>query len=152
MATVRVDAADFDVGAEMDALTRGRSDVGGIGCFVGVVRGTDGLQAMTLEHYPGMTEQSLAAIAREAERRWALLGCTVVHRVGRLTPGERIVLVLAAAAHRQAALEATAFLIDWLKTRAPFWKQESLADGTHRWVDARTADDEAASRWGDLGR
>ncbi len=152
MATVRVDELDFDVGAEMAALMEGRSDVGGIGCFVGVVRGTDGLQAMTLEHYPGMTEQSLAAIAGEAERRWALLGCTVVHRVGRLAPGERIVLVLAAAAHRQAALDATAFLIDWLKTRAPFWKQESLADGTHRWVDARATDDEAAARWGDLSR
>ncbi len=152
MATIRVGEADFDVGAELAALTEGRSDVGGIGCFVGVVRGTDGLQAMTLEHYPGMTERSLALIANEAERRWALLGCTVVHRVGRLGPGERIVLVLAAAAHRQAALDATAFLIDWLKTRAPFWKQESLADGTSRWVDARATDDEAASRWGDLGR
>ena len=150
MATVRVQTADFDVGAELAALTAGRTDIGGIGCFVGTVRDTAGgrrITAMTLEHYPGMTERAMAAIAGEAEARWQLLGCTLVHRVGRLLPGANIVLVVAAAAHRQAALDATAFLIDWLKTRAPFWKKETFADGTEAWVDAREADTEAAARW-----
>lgn len=146
MATVRVQAAPFDVGAEMAALLAGRTDIGGIGCFVGVVRG-GGIQAMTLEHYPGMTERALQAIVQEAEARWDLLGCTVMHRHGRLLPGDPIVLVLAASRHRQAALDATAFLMDWLKTRAPFWKQEEQADGTVGWVAAREADEEAAARW-----
>jgi molybdopterin synthase catalytic subunit len=151
MAMIRVQAADFDCGAETAALAAGRSDIGGIGSFIGVVRGTAGgrpIVSMTLEHYPGMTERALEAIVRSAEQRWHLQGCTVIHRVGRLRPGENIVLVLAAAPHRQAALEATAYLIDWLKTRAPFWKRESFADGTQHWVDAREADDEAAARWG----
>ena len=104
-------------------------------------------KGLTLEHYPGMTEAAMGAIATEACARWSLLGCTLVHRVGRLTPGQNIVLVLAAAPHRGAALDATAFLIDWLKTRAPFWKQERFVDGTSRWVEARATDDEAASRW-----
>ncbi|MDA8252250.1 MAG: molybdenum cofactor biosynthesis protein MoaE [Rhodospirillales bacterium] len=150
MAQVRVQAADFDLGAEIAALTAGRTDIGGIGCFVGTVRDTAGgrpIAAMTLEHYPGMTERAMATIAAEAERRWTLLGCTLVHRVGPLHPGENIVLVLAAAAHRQAALDATAFLIDWLKTRAPFWKKERFADGAEEWVAARTEDDQAAARW-----
>jgi len=150
MATVRVQAADFDVGAEFAALTAGRSDIGGIGCFVGTVRASpDGprLEALTLEHYPAMTERAIAGVVAEAERRWPLLECTVVHRVGRMAPGENIVLVLAASAHRQAALEATAFLIDWLKTKAPFWKQESFVDGSATWVDARETDDAAAARW-----
>ncbi len=146
MANVRVQAAPFDAGAEMAALLTGRTDVGGIGCFVGVVRG-EGIRAMTLEHYPGMTERALQAIAAEAASRWELLGCTVIHRHGRLLPGDPIVLVLAASQHRQAALDATAFLIDWLKTRAPFWKQEERADGTEGWVQARKADDAAAARW-----
>ena len=146
MADVRVQAAPFDAGAEMAALLTGRTDVGGVGCFVGVVRG-GGIRAMTLEHYPGMTERALQAIAAEAEARWELLGCTVIHRYGRLLPGDPIVLVLAASRHRQAALDATAFLIDWLKTRAPFWKQEERADGTAGWVEARQADDAAAARW-----
>ncbi len=146
MADVRVQAAPFDAGAEMAALLTGRTDVGGIGCFVGVVRG-EGIRAMTLEHYPGMTERALQAIAAEAASRWDLLGCTVIHRHGRLLPGEPIVLVLSASRHRQAALDATAFLIDWLKTRAPFWKQEERADGTAGWVEARDADDAAAARW-----
>ncbi len=146
MAGVRVQAAPFDAGAEMAALLAGRTDVGGVGCFVGVVRGGD-ILAMTLEHYPGMTERALAAIAAEAEARWDLLGCTVIHRYGRLLPGEPIVLVLAASRHRQAALDATAFLIDWLKTRAPFWKREERVDGTGGWVDARETDDAAAARW-----
>ena len=146
MATVRVQAAPFDTGAEMAALLAGRTDVGGVGCFVGVVRG-EGIRAMTLEHYPGMTERALRAIAAEAEARWDLQGCTVIHRHGRLLPGYPIVLVLAASRHRQAALDATAFLIDWLKTRAPFWKQEERADGSTGWVEARDSDDSAAKRW-----
>jgi len=146
MAEVRVQSAPFDAGAEMAALLAGRTDVGGVGCFVGVVRGGD-ILAMMLEHYPGMTERALAAIAAEAEARWDLLGCTVIHRYGRLLPGEPIVLVLAASRHRQAALDATAFLIDWLKTRAPFWKREERVDGTGGWVDARETDDAAAARW-----
>lgn len=147
MATIRVEPADFDVSRELAALTGGRADVGGIGCFVGVVRSGGELTAMTLEHYPGMTEAAIRRIADEAEHRWKLLGCTVIHRVGRLEPGAQIVLVLAAAAHRGEALEATTFLIDWLKTRAPFWKREEFADGSGRWVEARETDDAAAARW-----
>jgi len=150
MPTVRVQAEAFDSGAELAALLAGRTDVGGVGCFIGLVRDSAGGQpiaAMTLEHYPGMTERALAAIATEAEARWTLQGCTVIHRYGRLLPGEPIVLVLTASAHRQAALDATAFLIDWLKTRAPFWKQEELVQGGTHWVGAREADDAAASRW-----
>ena len=144
-ASVSVRAEPFDVAAEMRAL--GGSGIGGIGCFVGVVRAADRLSALTLEHYPGMTERAIERIAAEAVRRFDLLGCTVVHRIGTLAVGEPIVLVLAAAAHRGAALEATAFLIDWLKTRAPFWKREEFADGSHAWVEAREADDAAAARW-----
>ena len=147
---VRVQTSPFDVGMEMTALLHGRTDVGGVGCFVGTVRDNHAGQpitAMTLEHYPGMTERALQAIAAEAAARWDLLGCTVVHRHGRLLPGEGIVLVLAASAHRQAALDATGFLIDWLKTRAPFWKQEELAGGAAHWVEARETDDAAAARW-----
>ena len=147
---VRVQASPFDVGTEMAALLHGRTDVGGVGCFVGTVRDSHAGQpitAMTLEHYPGMTERALQAIAAEAAARWDLLSCTVIHRHGRLLPGEGIVLVLAASAHRQAALDATGFLIDWLKTRAPFWKQEELADGAAHWVEARETDDAAAARW-----
>ncbi|MBW4092363.1 MAG: molybdenum cofactor biosynthesis protein MoaE [Proteobacteria bacterium] len=150
MARILVQTADFDTGAELGRLTAGRSDIGGIGCFVGTVRDTAAgrkIAALTLEHYPAMTERALAAIAAEAERRWELLGCTVIHRVGRLAPGANIVLVLAASAHRQAALEATAFLIDWLKTKAPFWKKEELADGAATWVEARETDTDAAARW-----
>jgi molybdopterin synthase catalytic subunit len=150
MARISVQPADFDIGAEFAALTAGRSDIGGIGCFVGTVRSNPGetVATMTLEHYPAMTERAIAGIVEEAERRWTLLGCTVIHRVGRLTAGENIVLVLAASAHRQAALDATAFLIDWLKTKAPFWKKEEFADGAATWVDARETDDAAAARWG----
>ncbi len=151
---VRVQTGDFDLGAEFAALTAGRSDIGGIGSFVGTVRANPTgprLEALTLEHYPGMTERAIAGIVAEAERRFALLGCTVIHRVGRMAPGENIVLVLAAAAHRQVALEATAFLIDWLKTKAPFWKREEFSDGTGVWVEARETDDAAAARWGAAG-
>jgi molybdopterin synthase catalytic subunit len=149
MARISVQTADFDIGAEFAALTAGRTDIGGIGCFVGTVRNNaEGpVAAMTLEHYPAMTVRAVTRIVEEAERRWNLLGCTVIHRVGRLTAGENIVLVLAAAAHRQPALDATAFLIDWLKTKAPFWKQEEYADGGATWVEARAADDAAAARW-----
>ena len=153
MATIRVQHDPIDVGADIAALTAGRFDIGGIASFIGTVRDMAKgrrITAMTLEHYPGMTERALAAIAAEAERRWRLLGCTLVHRVGPMAPGETIVLVLAASAHRQDALEASAFLIDWLKTRAPFWKKEAFADGTEEWVDAREADDLAAARWGAL--
>jgi len=145
VARINVQTEDFDVGAEFAALTEGRTDIGGIGCFVGTVRGP--AAAMTLEHYPAMTERAIARIVAEAERRWSLLGCTVIHRYGRLPAGENIVLVLAAAAHRQPALDATAFLIDWLKTKAPFWKQEEDAGGATSWVEARTEDDAAAARW-----
>ncbi len=150
MADIRVQSAAFDVGAEIAALTAGRTDIGGIGAFVGTVRDTAGgrpITAMTLEHYPVMTERAMAAIALEAEQRWSLLGCTLVHRVGLLAPGDGIVLVLAAAAHRQAALDATGFLIDWLKTRAPFWKKERFADGADAWVAAQEADEAATARW-----
>jgi len=150
MATIKVQEENFDIGAEFAALTAGRTDIGGIGCFVGTVRNNaldQRVTAMTLEHYPAMTERAIARIVEEAERRWGLLGCTVIHRVGRLVAGENIVLVLAAASHRQAALDATAFLIDWLKTKAPFWKREEFADGGGAWVEARKADDAAAARW-----
>lgn len=150
MATIRVQSEDFDVSAEIAALTAGRTDIGGIGSFVGTVRDTAGgrtITAMTLEHYPAMTERALASIAADAATRWPLLGCTLIHRVGTLLPGANIVLVLAASPHRHAALEATAFLIDWLKTRAPFWKKERFTDGAEAWVDAREADETAAARW-----
>jgi molybdopterin synthase catalytic subunit len=145
--TVRVGEAAFDLAAETARLLGGRVDVGGLASFVGVCRGDDGLAAMTLEHYPGMTERAIGRIAAEACARWLLTGCTVVHRVGRLVPGDPIVLVLTASAHRAAALESCAFLIDWLKTGAPFWKREEFTDGRERWVEAKTADDEAAARW-----
>jgi len=151
MATIRVQHGAIDVGAEVAALCAGRTDIGGIGSFIGTVRDSAGgrrISEMTLEHYPGMTERALAAIAAEAERRWRLLGCTLVHRVGPMAPGEVIVLVLAASAHRHDALEASAFLIDWLKTKAPFWKKERFAEGDAAWVDAREGDEAAAARWG----
>jgi len=147
VAVIRVQTAPFSLEAEMAALTGGRTDIGGVASFVGLVRATDGITGLTLEHYPGMTERSMQTIAAEAIDRWALLGCTVIHRVGRLEPGAPIVLVLTAAAHRAATLEACHFLIDWLKTRAPFWKCERFADGTEHWVDAREEDDAAAARW-----
>jgi molybdopterin synthase catalytic subunit len=147
MAVVRVQEAAFDVAAESAALTAGRVDVGGLASFIGICRADDGLAAMVLEHWPGMTERAIAQIAAEAEARWPLSGCTVIHRHGRLVPGAPIVLVLTASAHRVAALEACAFLIDWLKTRAPFWKREEFADGSARWVAAKAEDDAIAARW-----
>ena len=146
---VFVQEADFDPGVEMAALSAGRTDVGGVACFVGLVRdiaGGTAVTAMTLEHYPGMTELQLAEIEAEARSRWPLLEVRIVHRVGRLEPGDRIMFCGAASAHRGAALEACAFLMDWLKTKAPFWKREETPAG-ERWVDARAEDDEAASRW-----
>ena len=149
MAHIKVQTEDFDVGAEIAALTAGRADIGGIGCFVGTVRDNGHtVTGMTLEHYPGMTERAITQIADQAALRWPLLGCTIIHRVGTLRPGENIVLVIAASAHRQAALDATSFLIDWLKTKAPFWKREDHTNGDGTWVDAREEDNAAASRWG----
>jgi molybdopterin synthase catalytic subunit len=145
--TIRVGEAGFDLAAESAALTAGREDVGGLASFIGLCRADDGLAALVLEHYPGMTERAITAIAEQACARWPLTGCTVVHRVGRLPPGAPIVLVLTASSHRAAALESCAFLIDWLKTRAPFWKREEFADGRERWVEATAADDAAAARW-----
>ena len=147
--TIRVGEAPFDLNAELALLTAGQTGIGGIGSFIGLVRDDPAhpLVSMTLEHYPGMTEAAMTAIAAQACARWSLLGCRLVHRVGTLVPGDGIVLVLTAAGHRQAALDAAAFLIDWLKTAAPFWKHERFADGTARWIEARHADDEAASRW-----
>lgn len=150
MATIRVQQENFDPGAEFAALGAGRVDIGGLGCFVGTVRDTAKgrrIVSMTLEHYPAMTERAMARIAGEAEARWPLLGCTLIHRVGTLLPGENIVLILTASAHRQAALDATGFLIDWLKTKAPFWKKEQFADGEQAWVAANSEDDAAAARW-----
>jgi molybdopterin synthase catalytic subunit len=147
MARILVQEALFDMATESAALTAGRTDIGGIASFLGVCRGDDALAAMVLEHYPGMTERALGRIAAEAEARWPLTGCTVIHRVGRILPGEPIVLVLTASAHRAAALESCAFLIDWLKTKAPFWKREEFADGDARWVAAKNEDDAAAARW-----
>ncbi len=147
---VRVQEADFDVGQELATLTSGNHKVGGLGVFVGLVRdiaGGDAVSAMTLEHYPGMTERQLESIEAEAHRRWPLEASLIIHRVGDLAPGDNIVLVACASAHRQAALDATGFLIDWLKTRAPFWKREETSHGD-RWVEARDSDDAAADRWG----
>ena len=146
---IRVQRADFDIGAELAQLTEGNRGIGGVASFVGLVRemaGATGVQAMTLEHYPGMTERKLAEIEAEAQRRWPLDATLIIHRYGRLEPGDRIVLVATASAHRQAALESCAFLIDWLKTKAPFWKLEETREGA-RWVEARDSDDEAARRW-----
>ena len=147
---VRVQPEAFDPAAELAAFARGRTDVGGIATFLGLVRdehGGERVSAMTLEHYPGMTERKLAELEAEARARWPDLQDTlVIHRHGRMLPGEPIVLVATASAHRQAALDACAFLIDWLKTKAPFWKLEE-ADGAERWVEARASDNAAAARW-----
>lgn len=151
---ILVAEADFDIGAELDALARSddaAADVGGLASFVGYVRrdktsGDDAVRALTLEHYPGMTERQLGAIIDEAAGRWPISGAVIIHRVGRLLPGERIVMAACASAHRDAAFDACRFLMDFLKTRAPFWKREETAQG-ERWVEARASDDAAASRW-----
>nr|WP_314074972.1 molybdenum cofactor biosynthesis protein MoaE [uncultured Roseococcus sp.] len=147
MGRIAVQEAPFDAAAENAALSAGRTDIGAIASFVGLCRSDDGLSAMVLEHYPAMTERALARLVAEAEARWPLTGCTVIHRVGRLEPGAPIVLVLTASSHRAAALESCAFLIDWLKTKAPFWKREEFAAGGARWVEAKAGDDAAAERW-----
>jgi molybdopterin synthase catalytic subunit len=147
---VRVQSEDFDVGAEVRRLTADRTDVGAIVTFTGTVRGgsgNDAIMAMTLEHYPGMTEAELSRIEAEAQSRWPLQASLIVHRVGELKPGDNIVLVVTASAHRQAAFEAAGFLMDYLKTRAPFWKKETDASGNTVWVEAREADERAVRRW-----
>jgi molybdopterin synthase catalytic subunit len=153
--SVSVQEADFDPSAEIAALSARRDDVGAVASFVGLVRadkevGTRGaapaVKALTLEHYPGMTEKALEAIVTEACGRWDIFGVRVIHRVGRLLPGDRIVLVAVASSHRGEAFAACEFIMDYLKTRAPFWKKEETPDGG-RWVDARESDDHAAGRW-----
>ena len=149
MRTIRVQAADFDVAAEVAALARGRLDIGAVVTFTGICRGTEAgapIAALTLEHYPDMAEAEIARHVEAANARWRLLGVTVIHRYGRIAPGENIVLVVTAASHRQDAFAAAEFLMDYLKTRAPFWKREER-DGEARWVEARQADDAAADRW-----
>lgn len=147
--SISVQQADFDVSAELAALRAGRADIGAIAAFVGLVRDISGgkaVSAMTLEHYPGMTEKALADIVAEAERRWSLQAVRVIHRVGPLLPADQIVLVAVASAHRGEAFQACEFIMDYLKTRAPFWKKETTPQG-ERWVDARDSDDAAAERW-----
>jgi molybdopterin synthase catalytic subunit len=149
--TIRLQHEAFDAAREQAALTRGRDDIGAIVTFVGICRGSEAgapIVAMTLEHYPGMAETELARHVENAQQRWRLAGVTVVHRFGRLLPGEEIVLVIAAAAHRQEAFAAAEFLMDYLKTRAPFWKQIEYADGT-TWVAAKESDKISAGRWSD---
>ena len=144
-----VQTETFDLGAEVNAMRQGRTDIGAIASFVGLARDINegsGVQAMTLEHYRGMTEKALAAVVDEARARWALLDVSVIHRVGRLLPGDPIVLVVVASSHRAEAFAACEFVMDALKTRAPFWKKEETQEG-ERWVDARASDDAAAARW-----
>ena len=146
---VRVQAEDFDLGRELAALTRGNPRIGAVANFVGLVRDANegaGVSEMTLEHYPGMTEKALDEIEAEARRRWDIMDVLVIHRYGRLVPGDQIVLVAVAGAHRGEAFAACEFIMDYLKTRAPFWKREETPDGA-RWVEARDSDDAAAARW-----
>ncbi|SRR6266478_2842501 len=146
---IRLQREDFDAAAEISALVGGRSDVGAVVTFTGICRDSEEsrpIAALTLEHYPDMAEAEIARHVDEAGRRWELLGVTVIHRYGRLRPGDNIVLVVTAATHRHAAFAAAEFLMDYLKTRAPFWKQEEFA-GEMRWVEAKAADDTAAQRW-----
>jgi len=146
----RVQKEPLELSREIAALKADRKDIGAIVTFIGTVRDTTGQQpliAMTLEHYPGMTEAELARVESEARERWPLQECLIIHRFGRLLPGDDIVLVATASAHRQAAFSAAEFLMDYLKTSAPFWKQEELADGTRSWVEAKDSDAGAADRW-----
>ncbi|MFA6156886.1 molybdenum cofactor biosynthesis protein MoaE [Mesorhizobium sp.] len=147
--TVRIQRPDFDVAAEIAGLAQGRADIGAVVTFSGLCRDEQGtLSALELEHYPGMAEAEIKRIAAEAVTRWPLQGLTVIHRHGKIRPGENIVLVVAASAHRQAAFEAADFLMDYLKSRAPFWKKEHRADGSEGgWVDAKDTDADAARRW-----
>jgi molybdopterin synthase catalytic subunit len=148
-ATIRIQQADFDIAQEIAALTRGRTDIGAVVSFSGICRGSENgepIAALTLEHYPGMAEEEIKRHADEAMSRWPLTGLTVIHRVGRIAPGENIVLVLAASQHRQAAFHAAEFLMDYLNTNAPFWKREESARGSS-WIEAHDQDDVAAARW-----
>jgi molybdopterin synthase catalytic subunit len=149
MATVRVQEEDFDPGAEAEALARERTDIGAVVSFIGYCRDEGGsLAALELEHYPGMAEEEVARAAGEAEARWPLLGATVIHRYGRIAPGERIVFVAVAAAHRGAAFAAAEMLMDYLKTRAPFWKRAIRSDGSvEGWIETKRDDDQSAARW-----
>lgn len=146
---IRVQTEDFDIGAEITRITEGNTEIGGLASFVGLVRdyaGDEKISAMTLEHYPGMTEKKLEALEAEARERWQLQDVLIVHRYGRLEPGDRIVLVVTASPHREASLESCQFLIDWLKTKAPFWKLEERESGA-QWVESRETDSVAAERW-----
>jgi len=148
-ATIRIQQADFDVAQEIAALSKGRTDVGAVVTFSGVCRGSENgepIAALSLEHYPGMAEAEIGRHADEALARWPLQGLTIIHRFGRIAPGENIVLVVTASSHRQAAFEAAEFLMDYLKTNAPFWKREESAKGTS-WIEARDHDDAATARW-----
>ena len=147
--TIRIQQADFDIGGEIALLTKGRTDTGAVVSFSGICRGTEGdeaIAALTLEHYPDMAEAEIARHVETATSRWPLNAVTVIHRVGRIAPGENIVLVLTASAHRQAAFAAAEFLMDYLKANAPFWKREEKPTG-NSWVDARSHDGDAAARW-----
>jgi molybdopterin synthase catalytic subunit len=147
--TIRIQQTDFDIAAEIAALTQARTDIGAVVSFSGICRGSErgeAIAALTLEHYPGMAEAEITRHAETAMARWPLTGLTVIHRVGRIIPGENIVLVLTASAHRQAAFQAAEFLMDYLKANAPFWKREETAAGSS-WIEARDHDDEAAARW-----
>jgi len=146
---IKVQKQDFDIGVELASLTDGNTAVGGLGCFVGLVRdmaNDEQISSMTLEHYPGMTEKQLATLEADARDRWPLQDVLIIHRYGRLKPGDRIVMVATTSAHRETALESCHFLIDWLKTKAPFWKLEE-SDAGENWVAARDSDDAAADRW-----
>jgi molybdopterin synthase catalytic subunit len=148
-ATIRIQQADFDVAQEIAALSKARTDIGAVVSFSGICRGSEQgepIAALTLEHYPGMAEAEIGRHADEALSRWPLQGLTIIHRFGRIAPGENIVLVVTASSHRQAAFEAAEFLMDYLKTNAPFWKREESQKGTS-WVEARDHDDNAAARW-----
>jgi molybdopterin synthase catalytic subunit len=146
---IRIQREDFDLNAEVAALTAGRADIGAVVTFAGLCRDEGGkLAALELEHYPGMAEAEIGRVATEAAGRWPLSGLIAIHRYGMIKPGEQIVLVIATSAHRRAAFEAAEFMMDYLKTRAPFWKREHLADGSvGGWVEARGEDDKAAERW-----
>jgi molybdopterin synthase catalytic subunit len=152
--TVRLQREEFDAAVEAAALTRGRTDIGALVTFTGICRGAESgepIAALTLEHYPGMADAEIARHVEEAKARWPLMGVTVIHRYGRIPPGENIVLVVTASSHREAAFAAAEFLMDYLKTRAPFWKQVEAASGK-TWVEAKDADDAAAARWRKPGR
>ena len=146
---IRIQREDFEIGAEIAALTAGRDEIGAVVSFSGLCRAEGGrLSALEIEHYPGMAEAEIGRVASEAVARWPVTGLVAIHRYGLIRPGEQIVLVLAASAHRRAAFEAAEFLMDYLKARAPFWKREHLADGTTgAWVEAKASDDDAAQRW-----